>query len=981
MLFAGLYWGSHSGASDAVRVDRSAAGPGHRLIRDDRSRRVTLDTSSGQAQRYQAFADVTSEVAAAGAGEYTVGGVATTVGQRDRHGAWALVVAYRSASEPPRNLTIFDGLVTVSASSAPVQSIPVTGFRTPATGPVRTTLGFVSYEGDRGSDGDGATLDTTPLSDASNPVNNFFNSTITRGAGHVTTKNPNYLNQLGFDANLINTPGVLSNGATSAVIRVNTKVPDGETYFPGVVTFATELFAPRVESAKSVENLDNPGGPARPGDTLRYTVAFENSGGDAARGFSIADTIPAGTTYAPGSLTIGGVAPDPTDAPGDDQAEFDAGANRVTFRAGSGADAEQGGAIGPGETAAATFDVTVDALPDGATITNQATYDYTAETLGTPLRGETNVVNTPVVAPDLTIAKSHSPPGDFIAGANVTFQLDVSNIGSLGTDGSPVTVTDVLPAASFASVTSVGGTGWTCAPPALAVSCTRADPVGPGGSYPPITIAAQVDDPLLGAVVNTADVAGGGDTNLTNNSATDLGNGASQADLGITKVAEPGTVASGGEVTYTVEVTNRGPSTAEDVTADDLLPAADYANVSASSTQGTCDTTVSCSIGDLAAGATATITITATVEANDETLLNTATASSPTADPEPSNNTATAELIVPNTADLAITKEDEPSAPINPEAGDPYQYTLTVANLGPGAASNVTVTDRIPDILTPTSITAPGWDCNLPGPGEELICTRPSLTPGDGEVTITIDGTLDELGGATTISNSASVGSETVDPDAANNRGDVSNLVLPAADLDLTKSGPARVAPGETAEFVLQLVNRGPGGADDVTVSDDVPGAFRILDVDAPECEASGGAVECDFGDLEAGETREVRITVKAKRSAGGEVVVNTADASSSTPDPIPPSNSAGTTVRIGQGKPELDVTKRANARKARPGEVLGYVIRVRNSGIGDARHVRVCDRLPSDSTCSGRRAPGSGATARAGSCRSSPRAAPRPSG
>ena len=90
---------------------------------------------------------------------------------------------------------------------------------------MRTTLGFVSYEGDRGSDGDGATLNGTPLSDASNPVNNFFNSTITRNAGHVTTKNPNYLNQLGFDANLINAPGVVPNGATSAVIRVNTKTP------------------------------------------------------------------------------------------------------------------------------------------------------------------------------------------------------------------------------------------------------------------------------------------------------------------------------------------------------------------------------------------------------------------------------------------------------------------------------------------------------------------------------------------------------------------------------------------------------------------------------------------------------------------------------------------------------------------------------------------------------------------------------------
>ena len=118
VLFAGLYWGSHSGASDAVRATARLQVPGAGSYETIGPAGVTLDTSSGQAQRYQAFADVTSQVAAAGAGDYTVGGVATTVGQRDRHGAWALVVAYRSPSEPARNLTVFDGLVTVSARAA-----------------------------------------------------------------------------------------------------------------------------------------------------------------------------------------------------------------------------------------------------------------------------------------------------------------------------------------------------------------------------------------------------------------------------------------------------------------------------------------------------------------------------------------------------------------------------------------------------------------------------------------------------------------------------------------------------------------------------------------------------------------------------------------------------------------------------------------------------------------------------------------------
>jgi len=57
----------------------------------------------------------------------------------------------------------------------------------------------------------------------------------------VSTKSPHYVNQLGFDANLIAADGLIANGATSATINMKT---GGETYYPGVVTTAIELFAP-----------------------------------------------------------------------------------------------------------------------------------------------------------------------------------------------------------------------------------------------------------------------------------------------------------------------------------------------------------------------------------------------------------------------------------------------------------------------------------------------------------------------------------------------------------------------------------------------------------------------------------------------------------------------------------------------------------------------------------------------------------------
>ncbi len=127
-----------------------------------------------------------------------------------------------------------------------------------------------------------------------NPADNFFNSTISAVGVHFTAKTPNFVNQLGFDADLLDANGVLPNDATDAKI---TLASANEQYFPGVVTFATELFAPSVQATKTVTDLD--GGPAERGDTLRYTVTFTNTGQDGADNFVASDLFPVGTTMSP----------------------------------------------------------------------------------------------------------------------------------------------------------------------------------------------------------------------------------------------------------------------------------------------------------------------------------------------------------------------------------------------------------------------------------------------------------------------------------------------------------------------------------------------------------------------------------------------------------------------------------------------------------------------------------------------------------
>ena len=253
ILFAGLYWGANTraGASGGQAAPNANAKNTVRFASPTSAyvtvsaNRVDEGTATSQAGAYQAFANVTALVSAGGAGAYTTANVQTGRGL-DRYAGWSLVVAYHSPSASPRNMTVFDGLETVNSGDPP-HELSVSGFRTPAFGPVRSALGFVVYEGDRSLGGDSGSMNGVESRD------NLFDSRISRAGQAVTTKTPNYDNQLGFDAEILDTTGVLRNGATSAAIRLKTT---GDTYLPGVGWFVTELFAPDVQSSKSVTDVN-----------------------------------------------------------------------------------------------------------------------------------------------------------------------------------------------------------------------------------------------------------------------------------------------------------------------------------------------------------------------------------------------------------------------------------------------------------------------------------------------------------------------------------------------------------------------------------------------------------------------------------------------------------------------------------------------------------------------------------------------------
>ena len=117
--------------------------------------------------------------------------------------------------------------------------------------------------------------------------------------------------------------------------------------------------------------------------------------------------------------------------------------------------------------------------------------------------------------PDLTIAKTHA--GNFTPSqVGATYTITVSNVGAGATVG-PVTVVDTLP--SGLTATNIAGTGWACVLNTL--TCTRADVLNGGASYPAITLTVNVASNVGATVTNVATVSGGGELNTANDTASD----------------------------------------------------------------------------------------------------------------------------------------------------------------------------------------------------------------------------------------------------------------------------------------------------------------------------------------------------------------------------------------------------------------------------------------------------------------------------
>jgi uncharacterized repeat protein (TIGR01451 family) len=230
-------------------------------------------------------------------------------------------------------------------------------------------------------------------------------------------------------------------------------------------------------------------------------------------------------------------------------------------------------------------------------------------------------------------------------------------------------------------------------------------------------------------------------------------------------------------------------------------------------------------------------------------------------------------------ADYSILKFDAPD-PVGP--GATLTYTLEVSNEGPDSLVSPLVEDPLPTGTTFQAVSAPaGWTCSTPpvNAGGTVSCSASSMDPGTVVLTLMVRvDPAQPLG--STLSNTATVTSSTVDRSPGDTSATVETTVLSPATLMGQKA--VAVSPKGEITYTLTITNAGPAGQIDNPgdeVTDILPSELTLV-----SAQASAGTAAADTGSntvtwngaLAAGAS--VTITIQAVPAAGtlpGQTVTN----------------------------------------------------------------------------------------------------------
>lgn len=670
------------------------------------------------------------------------------------------------------------------------------------------------------------------------------------------------------------------------------------------------------------------------GDTVTFTITVMNNGPTATSSATISDILPAGQlTYQSHTATQG------------------------TYSNATG-DWSLSSGLAVGSFATLTIDAYIEPGTKGLTLTNTGSITASVPTDNYAANNSSSA-SVKVGGTDLRVTKSVNEALP-LEGDSIVYTIRTLNLGPANTSG--VQVTDLLPSGvTYVSHTVNQGTY---------TSGTGLWDIGNlnSGNGALLQITATVDSGTTGQIItNTANLTATDqpDTNSTNNSAS-ANIKVEYLDLILEKEVRryspsttPYSVSVAADVGDTVEfritVDNNGPHDASGIEVTDTIPAGlTYVVASASVSTGSYDgTTGIWTLGSLNDKDNATLIFRGTIDTGTEgqTLINEAEITEvDQPDSNPGNEYSTASVTVDGT-DLQIFKSVSNSTP---NVGDTITWTIQVQNNGPNQATNILVTDLLPDGVSYVksqgkvihTVTQGSFDSS--GTWDVGTLETPPTTPYT--ATLTFDTTVDTGTTGETITNNAFItAADQADPEDSNNIAS-EFIAVGGTDLEITKTvDDSTPNVGQDVIYTLTVTNNGPSAATNVAVNDLLPPELSY-ESDSP----SQGTYDSVTGvwsinNLANAASVTLTITATVLKEDDNLVITNTAEVTATEADQDTSNNIA--TADITVNATDLSASKTVNNATPPEGTNIIYTISVTNNGANSATNVELEDLLPSGVT------------------------------
>ena len=637
------------------------------------------------------------------------------------------------------------------------------------------------------------------------------------------------------------------------------------------------------------------------GDVVLFTIEVQNNGPIAATNLEIMDLLPRGLTLVSG-IPNQGVWSSPV---------------------------WNIGTLVNGGSATLLLSAKVDEGTAGSTIVNTTTA-ATGDQADTSIVGD--VLSATIYIDnktDIVLSKvaNNGTPNE---GDEIFYTIQVSNKGTI--QATNLVVEDVLPV----GVTYISG--------------TPTSGIWNNPNWNLHTLDAGETESLLLKVRIDAGTAGQSILNVISNTQDQLDTNAtvdddnetiivSMSDLVTVKTVDNSTPDEGDTVTYTLEVSNNGPTNATNVNLIDHLPSGvTYVSDDGS---GVFDSSSGVwTIGDLTFGATKVLNIQATVDAGTagKKVTNTTTAAlADQADVTTSGDVLKASIFVDNETDLQLSKVADN---LTPNEGDTVVYTVTIENKGIITATNIAVTDVLPAGLTYVSAipttgnwSAQTWNISQLAPAaiERLL------------ITVTVDaGTAGQI-----LTNSVSNTQDQLDTNVSLDDLEES-IVVTATDLITVKTvDNTTPSEGETISYSIEVTNNGTSDATSVSLVDILPSGVTYVGDDSGGDYNSGSGI-WTIGAIANGAVKTLLIQGTVDAGTAGTTIVNsTTSANGDQADPTTTGDILEATIYV-DNETDIVLSKTVNNSTPNEGEDIIYTIIVENKGTIDATNVAVTDILPS---------------------------------